>query len=59
WKPLHKLIYPAIAIAWVHFIWQARSDVGEMVLYGLAILLLLGIRWRWAGAGALIPFVRG
>ncbi|PHQ23930.1 sulfoxide reductase heme-binding subunit YedZ [Marinobacter guineae] len=59
WKQLHKLVYPSIVVAWVHFIWQARSDVGEMVFYGLAILVLLAVRWKWAGSRGMIPFVRG
>ncbi len=59
WKPLHRSIYPAVVIAWLHFIWQARSDVGEMVVYGVIVLGLLALRWRWFGPGSLIPFNRG
>lgn len=59
WKSLHKLVYPIVAIAWVHFIWQARSDVGEMVVYGLVIVALLALRWKWSGLRGLLPFVRG
>ena len=59
WKPLHKLIYPAVVIAWLHFIWQARSDVGEMTAYGVVILGLLVVRWRWSGVSGLIPFAKG
>lgn len=58
WKPLHRSIYPAVVIAWLHFIWQARSDVGEMVVYGVIVLGLLALRWRWFGPGSLIPFKR-
>lgn len=59
WKQLHKLVYPTVFVAWVHFIWQARSDVGEMVFYGLVILVLLAVRWKRAGSRQMIPFVRG
>lgn len=59
WKSLHRSIYPAVVIAWLHFIWQARSDVGEMVVYGVIVLGLLALRWRWFGPGSLIPFKRG
>jgi len=59
WKGLHKLVYPIAIAAWVHFIWQSRSDVGEMVVYGLIIAVLLALRWKWSGSRALIPFVRG
>lgn len=59
WKPLHKAIYPAAVIAWVHFVWQARSDVGEMVAYGIILLGLLAVRWRWSGPGGLVPFRKG
>ncbi|MEC9388430.1 MAG: protein-methionine-sulfoxide reductase heme-binding subunit MsrQ [Pseudomonadota bacterium] len=59
WKPLHRAIYPAVVIAWLHFIWQARSDVGEMVVYGVIVLGILALRWRWFGPGSLVPFKRG
>ncbi len=59
WKPLHKLVYLIVIVAWVHFIWQARSDIGEMVVYGLVILGLLALRWKWGGVRGLIPFAWG
>lgn len=55
WKRLHRLVYPAVIIAWVHFVWQARSDIGEMVAYGVVILLLLGFRAHWFGWSSLVP----
>ncbi len=57
WKGLHKLVPIAIA-AWVHFIWQSRSDVGEMVVYGLVVLLRWRFRWKWSGSRAMISFAR-
>lgn len=44
WKQLHMLIYPIALLGWVHFIWQARSDVGEVLLYGAGLGILLGYR---------------
>ncbi|AOY88774.1 sulfoxide reductase heme-binding subunit YedZ [Marinobacter salinus] len=55
WKRLHRLIYLSVVVAWIHFIWQARSDVGEMVLYGLVVLVLLALRGYWSGWSTLIP----
>lgn len=58
WKGLHKLVYAIAVTAWVHFIWQARSDIGEMVFYGVVILGLLVLRWKWSGVRGLVPFAR-
>lgn len=54
WKALHRLIYPIAVLAWLHFIWQARSDIGEMVLYGVLLAALLGFRL----VPILLPWVR-
>ena len=59
WKGLHKLVYLIALTAWIHFIWQARSDIGEMVIYGLFIVGLLALRWKWSGPRGLVPFTRG
>lgn len=48
WKLLHRGIYLAAIAAWVHFLWQARSDIGEMLAYGLVLALLLGCRLWWS-----------
>lgn len=55
WKPLHRLIYPAVALVWLHFIFQARSDITEMVIYGLVVVFLLVIRAYWFGWYSLVP----
>ena len=44
WRQLHRLIYPATILAWLHLFWLARSDWGEALIYGLLFTLLLG--WR-------------
>ncbi|MCH8499278.1 MAG: sulfoxide reductase heme-binding subunit YedZ [Marinobacter sp.] len=51
WRLLHRLIYPAAIAAWIHYLWQARADIGDMVLYGAVLGALLGVRLAgWAGA---------
>jgi sulfoxide reductase heme-binding subunit YedZ len=44
WRRLHRLIYPAAVLACLHLLWQARSDVGEALIYLVIFALLLG--WR-------------
>ncbi len=47
WKRLHRLVYLAAILAIVHLTWILRTDVGEAVLYGSILALLLGYRlWR-------------
>lgn len=58
WKPLHRLIYPAAILAWVHFLWQARSDIAEMVVYAVILAGLLVVRARWFGVSSLVPLKR-
>src|SRR5690554_3085020 len=58
WKPLHRLIYPAAILAWVHFLWQARSDITEMVVYAVILAGLLLVRARWFGVSSLVPIKR-
>jgi len=48
WRQLHRLIYPATVLAWLHLFWLARSDVGEALVYGLAFAVLLLWRFRRA-----------
>lgn len=55
WKPLHRLIYVSAVFAWLHFLWQARSDVTEMVVYGLVLAVLLAFRAYWFGVSSLVP----
>lgn len=44
WKRLHRLIYVAAILAIVHLTWILRTDVGEAVLYGSILALLLAYR---------------
>ncbi len=49
WRRLHRLVYPAIALTAIHFIWSAKADLLEPGLYAGVAAALLGIR----GASAL------
>lgn len=44
WQRLHRLVYPAAVLACLHLLWQARSDVGEALVY-LAVFAAL-LLWR-------------
>ena len=44
WQRLHTLIYPTAVLVSLHYLWQARSDIGEPLVYGAVFALLLG--WR-------------
>ena len=44
WKRLHRLVYVAAVLAIVHLTWILRTDVGEAVLYGSILAVLLGYR---------------
>ena len=44
WQRLHRLVYPAADLACLHLLWQARSDVGDALIY-LAIFAALLV-WR-------------
>ena len=44
WKKLHRLIYLAAILGVVHLLWILRLDIGEALLYGALVFLLLGFR---------------
>jgi len=47
WKRLHRLVYPAAILGVIHLTWILRTDLGEAVLYGAILAILLGYRlWR-------------
>lgn len=48
WQRLHKLIYVALLLGWVHVLWQVRSSYFDAVLYGAITAVLLGFRLYWA-----------
>jgi len=44
WQRLHRLVYPAAVLACLHLLWQARSDVGDALIYLVIFTALL--LWR-------------
>lgn len=50
WVRLHRGVYVCAVLVCLHLIWQARSDIGEALVYSLAFTALLVWRvFRWAG----------
>ena len=47
WRKLHKLTYAVAILGWLHLLWLSRSDVGDAVIYGLALGMLLLYRSRF------------
>ena len=48
WRRLHRLAYPATALAAMHFVWLVKAWPLEPLIYPRWWLLLLG--WRWCRA---------
>lgn len=48
WAKLHRLVYLALILAWIHVLWQVRSSYFEAAVYGAIVTVLLGIRLFWA-----------
>jgi sulfoxide reductase heme-binding subunit YedZ len=46
WLLLHRLVYVAAVSACLHLLWQARSDIGEALIYLVIFAFLLGWRVR-------------
>ena len=44
WKRLHRLVYLASVLGVVHLLWILRTDIGEAVLYGSIVFVLLVYR---------------
>ena len=44
WKRLHRWVYLVGILAVIHYVWLVKSDIREPLLYGLAVVLLLGLR---------------
>lgn len=40
WRRLHKLVYLAAGLAWLHIAWQTRSSYFDAVLYATLLLIL-------------------
>ena len=46
WHLLHRLVYPAAALACLHYWWLVKADWREPLLYATVLALLLGWRLR-------------
>ena len=44
WQMLHKLVYPALVLVIIHFLWLVKADYLEPVIYAILAGLLLGAR---------------
>ena len=44
WQRLHRLVYVVVVLVCCHILWQARSDIGEPLVYILLFAVLLA--WR-------------
>lgn len=44
WVKLHRLVYIALILAWVHVLWQVRASYLEAVVYAVVIIVLFGLR---------------
>jgi sulfoxide reductase heme-binding subunit YedZ len=49
WQRLHRLVYPAAVLGCLHLLWQARSDIGEALIYLIIFAALLVWRVRRRG----------
>ena len=49
WKRLHRLIYVAAALAWIHLFWLEKASFEESAIYGIILVVLFGERIydRW------------
>jgi len=56
WVALHRLVYPAAALAVIHWVWLVKKDVREPLEYGAALAILLAMRaWPRLRALAVRP----
>ena len=44
WKSLHKLVYPILILAVLHFIWLVKADFLEPIIYAALAAAVLGFR---------------
>ena len=47
WRQLHKLTYVVAILGWLHLLWLSRSDLGDAVIYGALLGVLLAYRLHW------------
>ncbi|ATB28350.1 sulfite oxidase heme-binding subunit YedZ [Melittangium boletus] len=44
WQRLHRLVYVAVSLGVVHFIWRVKKDLTEPLVYACVLGLLLAVR---------------
>lgn len=44
WKSLHKLVYPILILAVLHFMWLVKADFLEPIIYAVVAAIMLGLR---------------
>ncbi|WP_339114063.1 protein-methionine-sulfoxide reductase heme-binding subunit MsrQ [Thioclava sp. GXIMD2076] len=51
WRRLHWLVYPAVGLGLLHYLWQMKVISGEGWIWTLVFVALLGARlfWRFRG----------
>jgi sulfoxide reductase heme-binding subunit YedZ len=49
WKTLHRLIYPAVVLGGLHYLWLVKADIRDPTIYLVLIALLLSYRLPWRG----------
>lgn len=61
WKRLHRLVYPATALAALHFAMSVKADLREPLIYAVITVILLAARLGLGRRfGAAVPlFARG
>lgn len=47
WQRLHRLVYLIAAGGVVHYLWLVKKDITAPALYGLVLIVLLGLRLWW------------
>lgn len=47
WQQLHRLIYPIVLLAVVHYLWLVKKDLTTPLVYGTVALVLLALRLQW------------
>ena len=47
WQQLHRLVYFIAVGGVVHYLWLVKKDLTQPLLYGLALAVLLGVRFVW------------
>jgi sulfoxide reductase heme-binding subunit YedZ len=44
WRRLHRLVYLAVPVAVIHFVWLVKSDIRLPLFFGAVVALLLVVR---------------